>query len=61
MFSPSGILTAVFPLLSVVPGRRALRRRHHHWLLLLLPRGQELKDHGLLQEPGPSGASCFSL
>lgn len=62
MVSPSGIITAVFPLLTVVPGCCALRRRHHHRLLLLLPGGQELKDHGLLQEPGPSGASCsFSL
>lgn len=24
-------------------------------MLLLLPRGQELKDHGVLQEPGPAG------
>lgn len=30
--------------------------RHRHWLLLVLSRGQELQDHGLLQEPGPSGA-----
>lgn len=51
-----------FSLLTVVPGRCALRRRHHHRLLLLLSRGQELQDHGLLQEPGPSGAPCrFSV
>ena len=47
--------------IAVVPGRCAVCCRHHHWLLLLLPRGQELQDHGLLQEPGPTGATHVLL
>lgn len=42
-------------LVSAVPGRGPVSRGHHHRLLLLLPGGQELPDHGLLQENGATG------
>lgn len=48
---------AVTPHLpAAVPGHRAGSRGHHHRLLLLLPGGQELQDHGVLQEHGSPGA-----
>lgn len=43
------------PSFAVVSGCGARGRGHHHWLLLLLPRGQELQNHGLLQENGATG------
>lgn len=45
----------MFSLRAVVPGYCAVGCCLCHWLLLLLPRGQELQDHGLIQESGPTG------
>lgn len=41
--------------LPALSGRGAGSCGHRHWLLLLLPGGQELQDHGFLQEHGASG------
>lgn len=53
--TPTPPLWLGFAPISVVPGRGALGRGHHHRLFLLLPRGQELPNHGLLQENGATG------
>lgn len=39
----------------VVPGCRSCCSRFNHRMLLILPGSQELKDHGLFQEPCPTG------
>lgn len=41
--------------LTVIPGYCVIRSSYDHWLFLVLSRGEELKDHGLLQKSRSSG------
>lgn len=53
-----GLVAMTLCLPTAVLRHRAGGRGHHHWLLLLLPGGQELQDHGVLQEHGSPGEEC---